>query len=160
MPPTFRPTKPKWRRKRWVICNGYKLTMKLFIFVTGQIDMKFWQKTSVGVLCWTLMEEFWKFSLKVVILPQNRHFWVVLTGLRVTDLCQGLRLSTYLSLPSIGQQCAHPNQLFVRLTALAAEAPKVTRYPNFDKWTLAIVVRWHSYRLRRVFWLDFMHSIL
>jgi len=32
------------------------------------------------------IEEFGKFSLNGVILPQNRHFWVVLTGARVTDL--------------------------------------------------------------------------
>ena len=43
-------------------------------------------KTSIDVLCWTLMEECWKFSLKGVILPQNRHFGVVLTGFGVTRL--------------------------------------------------------------------------
>jgi len=43
-------------------------------------------KTSICVLWWTLYEEFQKFVLKGVILPQNRHFWVVLVALHVTDL--------------------------------------------------------------------------
>jgi len=33
-------------------------TMKSHFFVTGQISMKFWQKTSIGVLYGTLTEEF------------------------------------------------------------------------------------------------------
>ena len=57
-------------------------TMKSFFFLTGQTDMKIGQKMSIGVLYWTLIEEFWK----GVILPPNRHFRVVLTSLHVTGL--------------------------------------------------------------------------
>jgi len=41
-------------------------------------------KTSIGVLHRTLMDEFRKFSLKVMILPPNRHSWVFVTVLRLT----------------------------------------------------------------------------
>jgi len=61
--------------------------MKSHFFVTGHISMKFRQKTSIGVLCRTLVEEFRKFFLKGdFILLQNRHFWMNLTGLRLTRL--------------------------------------------------------------------------
>jgi len=33
--------------------------------------MKFGQRTSIGVLYWILIEEFWKFSLKGVIWPKT-----------------------------------------------------------------------------------------
>jgi len=75
----------KWRRKRWAF---------LFLYVVQWTRTSLWLnrsawnsgKKSLDVLYWTLIEEFWKFSLSGVILPPNRHFPVALTGLRVTGL--------------------------------------------------------------------------
>jgi len=46
----------KWRRNATNTMNSH-------FFVTGQNGMKFGQKMSIGVLYWTSIEEFWKFSL-------------------------------------------------------------------------------------------------
>ena len=60
----------------------------------------------------------------------NGHFWVALTVLHVKATGQGLRFSTYRSIPSITGRAngvSTLNLLFVRLTVLAVEAPKVTQ---------------------------------
>ena len=77
--------------EKWVFCSGYN---KLICFVTGQIGMKFGKNTSIGVLYWTLIEEFWKFSLKGRFCPKTAIFglfWRV--SVHVTDLQVVFRLS-------------------------------------------------------------------
>jgi len=73
--------------KRWVFLfvTG---TVSSHLFVTGQIGMKFGQKTSTDVLCRTLIEEFRLLSLKEVILSQNRYFRL----LRRVSMSQAYRL--------------------------------------------------------------------
>jgi len=61
-------------------------TLKWHFFVMRQTGIKFRQKMSIGVLYRTLMEEFPKFSLKGVTVPQKRHVGVVLTDLCLTSL--------------------------------------------------------------------------
>ena len=113
----------KWWRKGGCFVT---VTMNSLFFLTGHIGMKFGKKRLAGVLYLTLIEEFWKFSLKWVILHPNRHFAVDLTGLLVTDVT----FFDYakLSLPSNKGRvsCIH-TRLFVRLNVSAVEAPKVTQ---------------------------------
>jgi len=71
--------------KRWVFfCNG---TRNLFFFVTGQIGTKFGQKhqsvSSIEPNSRRILENF---PLGWVILPLNRDFGVVLTGLSLPGL--------------------------------------------------------------------------
>jgi len=49
-------------------------TMNLHFFVTGQIGMKFGNKTSITVLYWIFIQQFWKFALKGVIVHQTAIF--------------------------------------------------------------------------------------
>jgi len=65
------------RRKGGCFVTG---TVRSFFFVMGQIGMKFGYKTSIGVIYWTLIDEFWKCSLNGVIFPENRHFWGYFDG--------------------------------------------------------------------------------
>ena len=77
----------KWRQKGGCFfITAIFTTPNSHFFVAGQIGMKFGQKMSIGCPLLNLIEEFWKFSLKGVILLPNRHFGVALTGLRVTGL--------------------------------------------------------------------------
>ena len=112
----------KWRRKSECFVTG---TMTLFSLCNGRDRHEIRPKKLIGVLCWTLIEEFWQFSLKGVICPQTAIlglFWrVSVSGVTFFDLAK----------PSIyyrkGQRCANPNRLFVRLAVSAVEARKVTQ---------------------------------
>jgi len=86
-------------------------------------------KTSFGVHYWTLIEAFWKFSIKRVILTQNRRFRVALTGLRVTHLqVRGLQAFRLLEEgPTVS-----PEPIFVRLTFSPVEVPKITQISQLD----------------------------
>jgi len=71
--------------------SGYSGYSGIVFVCNGTDRHEIQAKTSVSVFCWTLIEEFWKLSLKGWFLPENCHFGVVLTGLCVT----GLQVSGY-----------------------------------------------------------------
>jgi len=54
-----------------VFCNGYN---ELAFLCNGTDWHEIWAKTSIAVLYWTLIEEFWKFALNGVILQQTAIF--------------------------------------------------------------------------------------
>jgi len=60
--------------------------MNSYFFVTGQIGMKLGYENVNQCAVLNLSRRIMKISLKRVTLPPNRHFWVALTGLHVTDL--------------------------------------------------------------------------
>ena len=67
-----------------------------------------------------------------MILPQNRHFGVVLSGLHVT----GLQFRGYffdLAKPSVGKQCALAESTFCAITVLPLEAPEVTEVSIIER---------------------------
>jgi len=121
--------------------------MNLYFFVTGHIDIKF------GTKCQ---------SVSIDLAP-NRHFglfwWISVwqayeSGVTFFDLPK----------PSIcyrkGQQCAHSESIFCGTyrfgcTEEATRTPK--SYPNFDKGTLTIALRWQSYRIRHVFSFELLY---
>jgi len=112
--------------ERWeFFCNGYN---ELAFQFNGTDRHEIREKTSVTVLYWTLIEQFWKFALKRWFCTK-RPFLGCFDGSschRPTG--QALRFSTYRSLPSIrGRANGVPtlNRLFVRLTVSAVEAPKL-----------------------------------
>jgi len=87
-------------------------TMNSLFFVTGQISVKFGQNTSIGVFCWTLIEEFWKFFLKGVILPQNSHFWLVFVSQTYRSPVTFLDLAKRSIYYRNSQQCVNPESTF------------------------------------------------
>jgi len=113
-----------------VFCNRYN---ELAFLCNGTDRHEIREKTSVAVLYWTLIEEFWKFALKGgVILLQTVIFGLLWRFSIPQTYRSGVTFLTYRSLPSIRGR-ARPkgvptlNRLFVRLTVSAVEVPKVTQ---------------------------------
>jgi len=73
----------KWRRKSG--CFFSKEHNEVTVLCNGTDRHEIPAETSIGVLYRTLIKEFQKISLKE-LLPPNRHFSAVLTGVHLTRL--------------------------------------------------------------------------
>jgi len=104
-------------------CNGYN---EFAFLCNGTNQHEIRGKTSMAVLYWTLIEQFWKSTLKGVILPQTAIFGCFNSSPCHKPTGQGVRFLTYLSLPSIrGRANGVPilNRLFVRLNRFGCRRP-------------------------------------
>ena len=101
--------------------------MNSHFFVTGQIGMKFGQKRHSLSSIEPYLKNSENMPLRGDFVP-NRHFLGCFDGSSChTPRGQGLRFSTYRSLPSIRERAngVPMNRLFVRFAVSAVEAPKV-----------------------------------
>jgi len=114
--------------KKDVFCKEYNEVA----FVCNETDRyEIPAETSICVFYRTLIDEFRKFSLKVMILPQKPPF----LGLcdrspSYTPTGHGLRFWTSLNLPSIRRRAngdRTPNRLFVPLAVSAVDVPKFSQ---------------------------------
>jgi len=133
----------KWQRKGG-FCNGYN---ELVFLCNGTHRHKIRDKTSIGVN---------RFGPQTAILGCFDGFPCD----RPTS--QELHFSTYLSLPSVtGRANSVPiqNRFFCRTYRFGCtEATRTPKsYPNFDKGTLTIALRWQSYRIRHAFSFELLY---